>query len=165
MPSSSLELRNLLAEHKISESELRDYALRGLSPTDVFASAENVFGHRPPPHHREMVDFLLSAIHHGTSGVVLEPRGHAKTPWGNTILLTWLLAKNKNLRIGLVSNTAKQAMDFSRAIRWNMETNTRFREVFGDLTAGSSKMTDVEWLFRDSIMNGTKDVTMYAFGA
>jgi len=165
IPTSSIELKSLLAEQKISAQDLRDFALKGLSQTDVFAFGEYVFGHIPAPHHREMVDFMLNAIHEGTSAVVLEPRGHAKTTWGNTILLTWLLAKNKDLRVGLVSNTAKQAMDFSRAIRWNMETNARFREVFGDLTAGSSKMTDVEWLLRDSIMNGTKDVTMYAVGA
>lgn len=112
-----------------------------------------------------MVDFILDCLHHADSNVVLEPRGHAKTTWANTILLSWLIAKNPNIRVGLVSNTAKQAMDFSRAIRWNMETNVRFREVFGDLTSGSGKMTDVEWLLRDSIMNGTKDVTLYAVGA
>jgi predicted phage terminase large subunit-like protein len=145
--------------------ELRDYALRELSPTDVFAYGEFVFGHRAAEHHREMVNFILESIEIGQSCVVLEPRGHAKTTWGNTILLSWLIAKNPNLRIGLISNTAKQANDFSRAIRWNMESNERFRDVFGDLTTGSTKMTDVEWLLRDSIMNGTKDVTLYSAGA
>lgn len=146
-------------------TDLRSYALKGLSSTDVFAFGEYVFGHAPAPHHREMVEFILDSIARGQSCVVLEPRGHAKTTWGNTILLSWLIAKNKDLRVGLISNTAKQANDFSRAIRWNMESNGAFREVFGDLTTGSSKMTDVEWLLRDSIMNGTKDVTMYSAGA
>jgi predicted phage terminase large subunit-like protein len=146
-------------------ADLRSYALKGLSQTDVFAFGEYVFGHVAAPHHREMVEFILNSIARGESCVVLEPRGHAKTTWGNTILLSWLIAKNKNLRVGLISNTAKQANDFSRAIRWNMESNEQFREVFGDLTTGSAKMTDVEWLLRDSIMNGTKDVTMYSAGA
>ncbi len=146
-------------------SDLRSYALKGLSQTDVFAFGEYVFGHEAAPHHREMVEFILDSIGRGQSAVVLEPRGHAKTTWGNTILLSWLIAKNPNLRVGLISNTAKQANDFSRAIRWNMESNVRFREVFGDMTTGSGKMTDVEWLLRDSIMNGTKDVTMYSAGA
>ena len=145
--------------------ELRDYALRGLSQTDVYAFGEYAFGHRPAIHHREMVDFILDALHRNESCVVLEPRGHAKTTWGNTILLSWLIANNPNIRVGLISNTAKQANDFSRAIRWNMESNPKFREVFGDLTTGSVKMTDVEWLLRDSVMNGTKDVTLYSAGA
>jgi predicted phage terminase large subunit-like protein len=158
-------LKSYLEEHGLTLSDIRDYALKGLSQTDVFAFGEYVFGHEAASHHREMVEFILDSIARGESCVVLEPRGHAKTTWGNSILLSWLIAKNKNLRVGLISNTAKQANDFSRAIRWNMESNERFREVFGDLTSGSAKMTDVEWLLRDSVMNGTKDVTMYSAGA
>jgi predicted phage terminase large subunit-like protein len=92
------------------------------------------------------------------------PRGHAKTTWANTVLLTYLVAKHPNIRIGLISNTAKQSNAFSRAIRWTLESNERFKEIFGNL-AGDHKWTDVEWVQRGSALHGTKDVTMYSAGA
>ena len=95
---------------------------------------------------------------------MLEPRGHAKTTWANTILLSFLVAQHSNIRIGLISNTAKQANAFSRAIRWTMEANDRFKNVFGNL-AGDHKWTDVEWVQRGSPLHGSKDVTMYSAGA
>jgi predicted phage terminase large subunit-like protein len=69
-----------------------------------------------------------------------------------------------NLRVGLISNTSKQAADFSRAIRWTYESNPRHREVFGDCVS-PTKWTDVEWLHRESRWHGSKDVTLYAAGA
>lgn len=144
---------------------LQGLALKELAKHDVFAFGEYVFGHYPADHHREMVNFMLSAIENRESAVVLEPRGHAKTTWGNTILLSYLIARNPNLRIGIISNTFKQAADFSRAIRWTFEANERFRDVFGDLTAGSPRLTDASWILAGSSMAGTKDVTMYAQGA
>lgn len=144
---------------------LQHLALRELAKTDIFAFGEYVFDHVAAPHHREMIEFMLDAIERKESCVILEPRGHAKTTWGNTVLLSFLLARNPNLRIGLISNTFKQAADFSRAVRWTFEANERFREIFGDMVAGSPKMTDAAWLLPSSSMAGTKDVTMYAQGA
>lgn len=144
--------------------DLRDFALRGLAKTDVYAFGEYVYGHKPAVHHREMVDFIIDCINRGESSVVLEPRGHAKTTWGNTIFLAWLIANQKDIRVGLISNTAKQANDFSRAIRWTYESNERFRDIYGDIV-GKTKWTDVEWLRAGSKMHGTKDVTLYSAGA
>lgn len=151
----------------MSEEEwksLHNFALRGLSQTDVYAFGEYVFGHVPAPHHREMVDFIQKCIEEKTNAVILEPRGHAKTTWGNTIYLAWLIARNPHIRVGLISNTAKQANDFSRAIRWTYESNDRFREVFGDIV-GRTKWTDVEWLRAGSNSHGTNNVTLYSAGA
>lgn len=130
----------------------------------MYAFGEYVFGIEAAPHHREMVGFLLDCLKRGESGVVLEPRGHAKTTWGNTALLAWLIGKNPNIRIGLISNTAKQANDFSRAIRWTLQNNDRYKEIFGDCVS-PSKWTDIEWLRKDSIHHGSKDVTLYSAGA
>lgn len=111
-----------------------------------------------------MVNSINDAIETRTNSVILEPRGAAKTTWGNTINLTKLIADNPDIRIGLISNTAKQANDFSRAIRWTLESNPKMHEVYGNLVS-SSKWTDVEWLRRDSRWHGSKDVTLYAAGA
>ena len=145
-------------------AELRLFALRALAPTDPFAYGEYVYGHAPADHHREMVDFVLDCMDQRTNAVILEPRGHAKTTWGNTILLSWLIAKNPHIRVGLISNTAKQSNGFSRAIRWTYEANPRFKEVFGDIV-GRVKWTDVEWLRAGSKHHGSNNVTLYSAGA
>jgi predicted phage terminase large subunit-like protein len=151
----------------MSEAEktsLHDWALKTLAKTDTFAFGEYVFGYEAAPHHREMVGAINDAIYDRVSSVILEPRGAAKTTWGNTINTTKLIADNPHIRIGLISNTAKQANDFSRAIRWTLESNPKMHELYGNLVS-TSKWTDVEWLRADSRWHGSKDVTLYAAGA
>lgn len=150
---------------EMSPSEVRAFALKGLARTDPFAFGEYVHGHKPAAHHREMVEFIIDCINNGNNAVILEPRGHAKTTWGNTIFLSWLIANNPNIRIGLISNTAKQAMDFSAAIRRTFESNERFQDIYGNMVANSPKLTDVSWLLAESSQTKTKDVTCYAQGA
>lgn len=167
MPSTSVELQQLLEDDSVDPTfwrELLSQANRELAPTDPYAYGEYVFGLEAAPHHREMVDFIIGLIEDGRNGVILEPRGHAKTTWANTIFLSWWIALNRNIRVGLMSNTAKQSNAFSRAIRWTLQQNEYFHEVFGDLT-GPAKWTDVEWIRKDSALHGTKDVTCYSAGA
>ena len=123
---------------------------------------------RPAPHHAEMIRFIQERIDNPDprqrNGVVMEPRGHAKTTWGNNIYLSWLLSKNPNLRVGLISNTALQARGFSRAIKNTLEMNEYHHQVFGNLT-GTHKWTDVEWIMKGSALHGTPYLNMYAQGA
>jgi predicted phage terminase large subunit-like protein len=144
--------------------QLRGAILRRLAPTDVYAYGEYVFGYEAQPHHRAMVDFIDECIDRRQNGVVLMPRGSAKTTWGNTIKTTHTVSRHKDIRIGLISNTAKQSNDFSRAIRYTLEANTQQHELFGNLKS-SQKWTDVEWLRADSRWAGSKDVTLYSAGA
>ena len=167
MPTSSDELQKLLEDKSLPTQfweELLQASLRELARTDVFSFGEYVFGYEAADHHRELVSWILDRLSAGEHGVVLEPRGHAKTTWANTILLSFLVAQHANIRIGLISNTAKQANAFSRAIRWTLEANDRFKDTFGNL-AGDHKWTDVEWVQRGSPLHGSKDVTMYSAGA
>ena len=166
MPTTSAELQKLLADSSLDPEfwvDLLKRANRELAPTDPYAFGEYVFGMEAAPHHREMIEFVLDLIDNNQNGVILEPRGHAKTTWANTILLSWIVARNPNIRIGLISNTAKQSNAFSRAIRWTLQQNEYFHDVFGDLTG--SKWTDVEWIQKGSDLCGTKDVTCYSAGA
>jgi predicted phage terminase large subunit-like protein len=110
-----------------------------------------------------MLEWIMAHIFKRRNGLVLEPRGGAKTTWGNTILLAWLIAMYPDLRIGLISNTAKQSYDFSRAIRYTYESSSAFREIFGDCVS-RTKWTDAEWLHKDSKWHGSKDVTLFAQG-
>lgn len=110
-----------------------------------------------------MVDLINDAIETRTHTAILEPRGFAKSTWGNTINLSHQIGKNNNLRIGLFSKSATHADGFSRAIRQTLERNQNFREVFGHLV-GDTKWTDSEWIVRGSRWEGSKDVTMFAQG-
>jgi predicted phage terminase large subunit-like protein len=138
-------------------------ALRELAKTDVFAFGEYVYGYVPAQHHREMVDFVGEAVEHEANSVVLEPRGAAKTTWGNTTYLAHYIATHPDARVCLVSNTALQAYDFSRAIRGTFEHNEQFQELFGNLVS-PAKWTNAEWLRRDSRWTQSSYVTMYAVG-
>lgn len=111
-----------------------------------------------------MLEQVLESIYRRENSLLLEPRGAAKTTWANTTLIAWLVSMYPNLRVGLISNTAKQALDFSRAIRWTIEANPRYHEIFGH-NQSPTKWTDMEWLHKDSDKHGTKDVTLYAAGA
>lgn len=110
-----------------------------------------------------MLSTELDAIYKRTNTVILEPRGAAKTTQGNTGFLSWCVARFPGIRIGLVSNTATQADAFSRAIRLTLETNARFRELYGDLVS-PIKWTNSEWIRKDSGLEGTKDATVFAVG-
>lgn len=141
-----------------------EQALRALASTDPLAYGEYAFKYTPAKHHTEMVEFIRERLQRGENGVILEPRGHAKTTWGNTIFLSWLIANNLNLRVALISKTEKQANSFSRAVRFNFEANELHREIFGDLV-GPNKWTDDEWIQRDSDLHRSNNVTMYSRGA
>lgn len=111
-----------------------------------------------------MVEFVWDCITHRENGVLLAPRGSAKTTWDDSIFLSWLLAMFPDIRIGLISNTASQAKDFSRAIKWTYESNQAHIALFGNCMS-NSKWTDVEWLRAGSKWHGSKDVSLFAQGA
>lgn len=110
-----------------------------------------------------MVAQALDAIYRREPLVILEPRGAAKSSWITTILVSWLIAKYPDLRVGLVSNTDTQALGFSRGIKYTFEANERHKELFGDLVS-PAKWTDKQWLVRGSRWHGSKDVTLFAVG-
>jgi predicted phage terminase large subunit-like protein len=110
-----------------------------------------------------MVEYTLAAIKARIHSLVLEPRGFAKSTWDNTILMSWLIAQNPALRVGLISKSATHAYGFSSAIRRTIERSPEFREAFGH-QVGDIKWTDAEWMVRDSPLQGTKDVNCFAQG-
>jgi predicted phage terminase large subunit-like protein len=143
-------------------SELRGDDLLDRVAQAILAYGELAHGYRPQPHHRDMIRFIAEGLMRRKHSQVLEPRGAAKTTWGNTAFLSWLIAMF-DIRVGLVSNTDLQALDFSRAIKWTFEQNGEHREIFGDLV-NPSKWTNKEWIRKGSRWAGTKDVSLFAVG-
>lgn len=150
-------------------SSLRELARRK-TPDAVFAYGEYVYGYKAAPHHKELVSEILTAVSKaGTDEaeniVIEEPRGSAKTTWGDTATIGWLIAQFPHLRIGLMSKTSDHAKDFSRAIRWTIEANERFRQVFPDVRPSATKWTDSQWLIEGSPWLGSNFANLFAQGA
>lgn len=139
-------------------------AQRELSKTDPFIYGEYVFGYEPADHHRQMVEFVNERIEKGENGVVLAPRGSAKTTWVNTIDTSWQIATKPDLRVGLFSQKDKKAEAMSGAIQWTISENENFKSIFGDLRH-PAKWTAGEWLRKDSPWSSSKDRTVVAGGA
>ena len=142
---------------------LRRNLLRQLAKTDFYAFQEYVFGYKPAPHIRQMVEFVEERIARGENGVVLAPRGSTKTTSLTTGWLAHKVAQNTDIRIGLFSQKDKKAEAMSNAIRWTIGENESFREVFGNLR-GESKWSDAEWLRKGSRWTTSKDRTMVTGG-
>lgn len=128
----------------------------------ILAYGEAVHGLVPAVHHIELVRFIVRAILTRKHAQLLEPRGAAKTTWGNTSTLSWLLAMF-DLRVALVSNTDLQALDFSRAIKSTYEQSSSHRAIFGDLV-NPAKWTNKEWIRKGSRWSTTAFVNLFAVG-
>lgn len=117
-----------------------------------------------PDHLLGAIDYIeRELIAEGSDGVVLMPRGASKTTGITQGWLSKYIADHPHIRIGLFSNTDRQAWAFSGAIRSCYESNDRFIELYGDVTS-RKKWTDAEWLHKDSKHQRSKDRTVYAGG-
>jgi predicted phage terminase large subunit-like protein len=105
---------------------------------------------------------ILEALYTKQDTLILMPAGSAKTTWGNTVFLSWVISMFKDVRVGLFSQTAPFADAFSRAIMNTFEENEAHRELFGNLVG--TRWTAGEWLRRDSRWSNSKDLTLFAGG-
>ena len=137
---------------------------RSLAKSDPATFIEYVTGKEPAAHHREILDFAQWVIKNKERGVILAPRGAAKTTEVTEGVLPWLIATDPSIRIGLFSQKAEKAEAMSAAIMGMIDHSDEFREIFGDLH-GTGKWTASEWLVKGSPHYKTKDRTMIASGA
>jgi len=97
--------------------------------------------------------------------VALEaPREHSKTTCFSVNYPLWRIAKNPNIRIILVSNTATQAESYLREVKGHIERDPVYSELFPDLIPKyPEKWTDSEIIVQRSALN-LKDPTVSATG-
>lgn len=110
-----------------------------------------------------MLEHILEAIYTRQDTLILMPAGSAKTTWGNTIFLSWLVGMFKDVRVGLFSQTTDFGEAFSAAIMNTVMANEEYREVFGDIANGG-KWTNKAWLRKGSRWAQSKDLTVFAGG-
>jgi len=113
-------------------------------------------------HQYYMIEQMM--IHHHI--VIHVPVEHAKSTWFSLVLPLWFMCKDRNTQGCIISNTARQAEGFLRAIKWHMEYNELFLADFGDYIIPAKK---VKWadsaimIERDSVQQ-SKDPTIAAIG-
>lgn len=116
-----------------------------------------------PQHLRDGIDYIRGLVAKKQNGGVLAPRGSSKSTGITQGWLSKKIAANPHIRVGLFSNTDRQAWAFSGAIMATFEGNDRFIELYGDCRS-TKKWTAAEWLHRDSKHHRSKDRTVYAGG-
>jgi phage terminase large subunit-like protein len=96
--------------------------------------------------------------------MLMAPRNHGKSTIFSVYYPLWLMARDPNVRIVIVSNTATQAKSFLRQITDNLERNEKFIELFGNLVP---QMPD-KWSQEEIIIKrddlSLKDPTITAVG-
>lgn len=112
-----------------------------------------------------MVRIILEAIYKRRHTIILEPAGAAKTTWGDTAFLTWLVSLFVNVRVGLFSQTADFGEAFGGAIMGTIEGNDEYRELFGNMMpTGRGKWTAKGFHVRGSRWTQSKDFTVFTGG-
>jgi len=103
-----------------------DVVKRARSDLKVFA--EYCFGFKNTWFHEEWYNTIQN--YEVKSGLIIAPRNSAKsTCWGKVAVL-WLLGRNPDLRIVIVSRTSALAKTDMRFVRLNIESNDKVQNVF-----------------------------------
>lgn len=128
----SSEIETSRALHTLRELRNKRIELeREKYKSDFFSFIREVLGYtdiQESPH-REVIDFLLSP---GNYKVVLLPRGSFKTSIFSISYPLWRLVSNYDLRILLDARTIERSKECLDAIKFHMERNEKFIELFGN---------------------------------
>ena len=138
-------------------------AQRALAKSDPETYIELVLGHELAGHHKRMLAFARDIVENKKRGIILAPRGAGKTYVLNTGYLSWLIAKNPAIRIGLFSQKDSKAEAMSSAIQGIIDYSDDFKAMFGDLHG--PKWTAGEWLVKGSPHVKSNNRTMVTGGA
>jgi len=95
---------------------------------DLRVFAEYCFGFKNTWFHAEWYDTIQDRA--VKSGLIIAPRNSAKSTCWAKVAVLWLLGRNPDLRIVIVSRTSTLAKTNMRFVRLNIESNDKVREVF-----------------------------------
>ena len=129
--------------------------------TDQFPYPPPVF--KPVQMHRDWEDKLQNAYNKIHYILVLAGRGSAKSERVTISYPSWIIGKNPNLRISIVSNPLEKAMSFLSKISDRIENNDFYKACFGNLKPVNPKIwrTDAITVNRDFF---SKDPSISAVG-
>lgn len=121
--------------------EANAYRTNPPSAEELYVFSVDVLGYKDlaPEPHDEMCEFLISLVQNPqfddderTYGMMLVPRDCFKSTVGVVCLILYLLVKNPNLTFLIDSYRHDVSKKRLQAIKKHIETNKRFRALFGD---------------------------------
>lgn len=108
-------------------AQIKNHALE-----DHYFFSRDVFNYkrlRDRPH-KELTNFLVNSTKR--TKVILMPRGSFKSSHVTVGYSGWKMAQNPNIRILISSETQRNALKYVSEIKGHIETNVKFRALFGD---------------------------------
>lgn len=128
--------------------------IRKRADKDYYFFCKHVLGYdkmRPSPH-QKIADFL-QPVFDGTykkSGnrkkLLMSPRGSFKSSVATVGGPLWALTKNPNLRILIAGETQKNAKKFVKEIKTHIESNDKFKAVYGNWVPKENIWRDDEFI-------------------
>lgn len=123
---------------------------QSLCNDSLHAFTQEILGFENSWHHREWYGLLDGRCYqdkvtgeirlspdgtkHDNRWIMLEaPRSHSKTTTFTVNYSLWEIARNRNIRIVIVSNSYTQSTSFLREITSHIERNERLKEVYGKI--------------------------------
>lgn len=127
----------------------------------------HILGYKNAPHHKEWFNILQDKMtcdpngdwdspliekdHYNRLIALLAPRSHSKSTTFTVNYPLWILGKNPNIRILLVSASASQSVSFLREIKGHIERNTDYQRLFGNLSPENIKEAE-KWTTTEIIV-------------
>lgn len=119
--------------------------------------------------HESLISRLESMVvkkHSGVRHLVVEwPRGFGKSSIVSTFFPTWLVARNRNIRIINATNALRLSVEWLRQIENILSTNFLYRNWFGNMVPDPRSLT---WTDTEKIVLGRSPTathtTFYALG-
>jgi len=136
--------------------------IRKKASTDFYFFCKHVLGYdrMVPVPHRELCDFIVAE--EKNKKLVLMPRGSFKSSVANVGGCLWLMLHDPNTRILIASETQKNAKKYFQEIKAHIESNQKFRALFGDWSAGSKRWRDDEIIIAKRNKIKKEPTIMYA---
>lgn len=122
------------------------------------------------PFHKNLISKLESMVtekHSGIKHLVVEfPRGWGKSTIVSVLYPTWLVARDRNIRIINATNALRLSVEWLRQIENILSTNFLYRNWFGNMVPDARSLT---WTDTEKIVMGRSPsathTTFYALGA
>jgi hypothetical protein len=142
--------------------ELVETCLTGTVFEHLYPFARDIVGLdllAPQPHH-EMCEFIEGSVTplFNKWRVLQQLRSMMATPRGTfksslvVALILWLIVQFPNIRILIDSFSTRFSKSLLYDVKWHMEFNEKFKDLFGDLRAGTRKWAE------DSIIVNTRTI-------
>lgn len=112
--------------------------------------------------HDELAHFLQNP-HHNRK-LILLPRGHLKSTIATVSYSLWRIAKDPKVRILIANATYEMACTFLSQIKKQLQYNTLFIELFGNLADKPERWSENSVMLRRPDTYETKENTLTAFG-